>query len=292
MTPTRAGPPGPAFIALVAIVAIAAAWWALALWPASTGEPEWVSRTRAVCFGARPGGLPDAGGWILLIGEPAGMIGVLIAVWGRSLGAELRRMRAHPVWRILGGSLVVVVMVAIVALGVRVTRAYASSRTPATSFAGLTTRVDVDAPVISLTDQHGRRVSLGEFRGRPLLVTFAFGHCATVCPTIVRDVMAARREAERGEVPLVVVTLDPWRDTPDRLPSIASHWELGPRDHVLSGSVGEVEAALDALGVGRRRNTTTGDVEHAGTVLLIDAHGKVSSRLDGAPGRVGELLAR
>ena len=35
----------------------------------------------------RPTGLPDAGGWLLLIGQPIGMIGVLVAVWG----AELRR---------------------------------------------------------------------------------------------------------------------------------------------------------------------------------------------------------
>ena len=39
---------------LAAIVLISAAWWALALWPAGDLPPEWLARTRAVCFGTRP----------------------------------------------------------------------------------------------------------------------------------------------------------------------------------------------------------------------------------------------
>jgi len=70
--------------ALATILAITAAWWALALWPLA-GAPAWLARTREVCFGAAPGGLPDAGGWILLIGEPVGLVTVLAVVWGGAL---------------------------------------------------------------------------------------------------------------------------------------------------------------------------------------------------------------
>jgi hypothetical protein len=60
--------------ALVAIVAVTAAWWALALWPVGGSAPDWLLRTREVCFGATADTLPDAGGWILLVGQPAGML--------------------------------------------------------------------------------------------------------------------------------------------------------------------------------------------------------------------------
>jgi protein SCO1 len=292
MTRPRGGRPGVALIALIAIAAITTAWWALALWPVGAMEPEWLSRTRAACFGAAPGGLPDAGGWILLIGEPVGMVGVLVAIWGQSLKSDLQRLRADPVWRLLASSLAIAMIVAFGVLVERVTRAYGWGSAAGMPVAGLRTRLDVDAPGIELIDQYARRVSFADFRGQPVLLTFAFGHCTTVCPTIVRDILAARRAADRSDVRLVVVTLDPWRDTPDRLQYLATHWALAPGDRVLSGSVTEVEAVLATLGIGRARNETTGDVEHGATVMFLDKRGKIAWRLDGAWTDVGDLLLR
>jgi protein SCO1/2 len=144
---------------------------------------------------------------------------------------------------------------------------------------------------VILTDQHGTRRSLVELARQPTLVTFAFGHCATVCPTVIRDLDRARRKAGRTEVPLVLVTVDPWRDTPSRLATLARQWQLSPHDLVLSGEVGEVETALDALDITRTRNLTTGDVGHVATVLWMD-QGRVQARLDGGWSGVGALLGR
>jgi hypothetical protein len=55
------------------------------------------------------------------------------------------------------------------------------------------TRVNDAAPALPLVDQHGRELSLDEYRGRPVLVAFAYAHCATVCPLIVSDVLEAQR---------------------------------------------------------------------------------------------------
>jgi cytochrome oxidase Cu insertion factor (SCO1/SenC/PrrC family) len=291
LTPHRAGYPGLALVALATIVAITAAWWALALWPASATLPEWLSRTRAACFGAEPGSLPDAGGWVLLVGEPLGMAGVLIAIWGRELASDLERLRAHPRLRLLGTGLSIAVIVALAVFGVRVARAYASGRPSAATEPGVLTRPRVGVPSIPLVDQSGRRVLLTDFHGQSVLLTFAFGHCTTVCPTLVTDLIAARRAAHRGDVRLIVVTLDPWRDTPDRLPSLAAHWDLAPGDRVLSGSVADIDAVLAALGIGRARNETSGGIEHGATVMLVE-RGRVSWRLDGWWGRIGDLLSR
>ncbi|MBK9549954.1 MAG: SCO family protein [Gemmatimonadetes bacterium] len=135
------------------------------------------------------------------------------------------------------------------------------------------------------------RVTVAAASGGPALLTFAFGHCTTICETIVHDVRAARAAAGKAEVPLPVITLDPWRDTPSQLPSLAAHWRLEPQDRVLSGTVAEVESLLDQLGVTRQRNETTGDIVHVGTVMALDDRGHVVSRLDGGWGRVPQLLA-
>jgi cytochrome oxidase Cu insertion factor (SCO1/SenC/PrrC family) len=220
------------------------------------------------------------------------MLAVLLAIWGRSLRADVLRLREDPVWRTLAAGLAVATFVGAVVLGVRTTRAYAAMRAPVASGPGVGVLLDADAPAITLTDQHGRRVAFADFRGHAVLITFAFGHCTTVCPTLVRDLLVARSAAHRSDVGLAVVTLDPWRDTPDRLPTIASHWNLGPDDRVLSGGEAEVNAALDALGIGRQRNETTGDITHGGNVLYLDERGKIAWRLDGGWGRVGDLLLR
>ena len=285
-----AGRTSPAFAALLLVLAITAAWWALALWPAGAAEPEWLSRTRAACFGATAGGLPDAGGWILLIGEPIGMIGVLAVVWGRTLRSDLERAWSVRRWRLAALSVAAATLVGAASLGVRAARAHgqpAVIRGP-----GVPTRLDFSPPAAALVDQRGASVSLADLGGRTTLLTVAFGHCTTVCPTVVSDLSRARRTAGRADVQLVVLTLDPWRDTPDRLSSLGAHWDLGAGDRVLSGSVANVQQVLDSLGIGRRRNETTGDIEHGGTVLLVNSRGRVEWRIDGGWDRVGEVLQR
>ena len=291
MTRPRPARPGAASLALLLILAITAAWWALALWPAGAVEPAWLLRTRAACFGSAPGGLPDAGGWILLIGEPIGMLGVLLAVWGRALRDDLRRIGADRRGRFVLTGLGAVCLVGIAGFGQRLAFAAGVGAAGRPVAPGTPMAVDIDASTFVLTDQHGRRTALADVQGRPVLLTFAFGHCTTVCPTIVHDIRAARVAANRPEVRLLIISLDPWRDTPARLPSVASAWELGPGDRVLSGNVEEVERTLDALGIWRRRDLSNGDVSHPGTVMVLDQRGHIVWRLDGGWGRLTQLLA-
>lgn len=290
MTSSRAVRPGTAFTALLVIVLITAGWWALALWPVGSVEPEWLLRTRAACFGSAPGGLPDAGGWILLIGQPLGMLGVLLAVWSKALVADLRRLRSNPWWH---GALIVgpaMVLIVVTLTGRRVAVAAGLGAAPSIAPAGVLTRADTDVTTLELQDQHGRRRSLAEVGNGPTLLTFAFGHCTTVCPTIVQDLRRARAKAARPDVPMVVLTLDPWRDTPGRLATLAAQWQLLPTDLVLSGSVAEVERALDVLGVTRRRDEATGDIAHVGMVALLN-EGRVRARVEGGWGQAAQLLA-
>jgi cytochrome oxidase Cu insertion factor (SCO1/SenC/PrrC family) len=284
--------PGAALTALVAILAITAAWWALALWPVGAVEPAWLVRTRAACFGSRPGGLPDAGGWILLVGEPLGVLAMLGAVWGRSLRRDLRWIAERRAWRLAATSIAALVVVATASLGVRVARVWATGRATVMSVGAVPRRIDRAPPVVALVDQRGQRTSLADSRGQSVLLTFAYGHCSNVCPSIVHDLQVARRTANRPDIPLVIVTLDPWRDTPERLQMLAHHWGLGPNDRMLSGSVADVESALDTLGIGRRRDETTGDIDHATATMILDDRGRIAWRIDGAAFGVADLLRR
>ena len=93
-----------------------------------------------------------------------------------------------------------------------------------------------------------------------LLLTFAFAHCETVCPLLVTDVVTARRRLAGDSATALIVTLDPYRDVPARLPSIARRWGLGPEERVLSGPVAEVERVLEDWGVQDRLVSPDGGV--------------------------------
>ncbi len=101
-----------------------------------------------------------------------------------------------------------------------------------------------------------------------------------------------RESAARTDIPLVVVTVDPWRDVPSRLSAIANGWGMAANDLVLGGEIGRVNDALDRWGVGRSRDETTGDVSHAVLVVLVDADHRAATRVQGDVSQLVELLRR
>lgn len=296
---TRAGPGRGGrwpLAALGAILLVTAAWWTLALWPAGEAAPAWVARTRAVCFGAAPGALPDGAGWAALIGQPLVMLAILLAGWGREVVAALRSSPG------VTGRLALVA-VGLASLAVPAGLALAGAPRPfarpvAESPAGPSRAAAVPgdpvAPPLVLTDQTGATFDLRAFRGRPVLVGFAYAHCGTVCPSLVHEVAAARRRlGERGiEAGAVVVTLDPWRDTPRRLASIARRWSLGDGVRLLSGSVERVEATLDAWRVPRRRDLRSGELLHPRLVFVVGPDGRLAYTASGGIEELATLATR
>lgn len=266
---------------LGAILATTAAWWALALWPADGGTPEWVLRTRDVCFGADAESLPAPGGWLLLVGQPVGMCGLLVAIWGADLRAGLARLSAGLAGQALIGVVSAILTAGLIGTGVRISAAQGEPFPSATSdIAAALTRLNDAAPATSLIDQRGQSVSLIALQGRPVIVTFAFAHCPTVCPRVVGDALAARTLLG-GAPAVVIVTLDPWRDTPSRLPAIADRWQLPEGTHVLSGAPDEVERALNRWRVPRTRNKKTGDILHPSLVYVLDSKGRIAYAVSG-----------
>lgn len=276
---------GPAWTvgALAVIGAVTTAWWALALWPAGTGTPGWVLRTREVCFGTSGSGLPDAGGWLLLIGQPLGMLIVLVAVWPTELRAGLTHLLARAPGQLAAGAVAAAFLAGLYSVAVRVMGSDGEpfSAGPYREIAAELTRINDAPPAFDLVDQRGQPTTMDAFRGRPVLVAFAYAHCETICPAIVRDVIDAQaRLADRAPA-VLIVTLDPWRDTPARLPAIASAWRLPPEVHVLSGEPDQVERTLNAWRIPRARNERTGDLSHPSLVYVIDPGGRIAYALSG-----------
>ena len=295
-----------AMMGLAALVVITVAWWALALWPVEGVPPAWLERARAVCFNAGPSGLPDASGWMLLVGQPVGMLALLMVIAGNAVREGVRRAFGSPAGVLAIAAASGLLAAGVVLAAVRVAGAprdaewleAASQRVP-TSYP----RLDRPLPeVTGLVDQRGDAFNWERVAGRPALLTFGFGHCATICPMTVMNArqVQARFRAEGHEMVLVVITLDPWRDTPARLPALARQFHLGPGaeederidSYLLSGPVEEVNAGLDALQVARQRVADTGDIVHPALVYLLDGRGTIVYAASAHTDLIEELARR
>ncbi len=283
--------------ALAALLVITAGWWALALWPLPSDAPVWIERARSVCFNTTESGLPDLSGWLLLTGQPLGMFALLLVGWGPSVRGSLRRLWAGARGRIVALAALALVAAGGVATGVRV----ATARIPDPVLAGGVPpesypRLDRALPPMDrLVDQHGRAFDPERLAGRYAMVTFAYGHCRTVCPMVVRAARNTRdRLAGRRDFVLLVLTLDPWRDTPGRLPALAERFGLDEEagDLLLGGAVADVETALDAWNVPRVRDAATGDLTHPALVYLVEPDGTVAYASTGAPEQLTALAER
>lgn len=140
----------------------------------------------------------------------------------------------------------------------------------------------------SWTDQHGRQRTLADLRGRPQAIAMVYTHCASACPRIVGDLK--RLEAEFPELGLVLVSIDPERDTPGRLQEFAAGSGLGARWTLLNGADGALMELAAVLGVRYRRVSAT-EFMHSNLITVLDAAGNIAYRQESIGTTAGTIAA-
>lgn len=285
--------------AFIAWLGVTLMWWALAFAPLPLPE-QVLAAARSVCFGSAANGLPEPWGWAALIASPLAMLGFLLGVWGRELAGQLRELATRPLGRVVLVGLLAVPMMGASWVVERVSAARRAEAALALStlpeeLPDTYPRLTKPAPALGLVDQSGTTVEVETFAGRPVLMTFAFAHCQTVCPAMVQTLKNAASEVPEIDPVVLVVTLDPWRDTPSALPTLFSSWRLEdvPVAHVLSGEVDDVLATLEAWNMPWDRDAKTGDVSHPAMVHVLAPDGTLGYSFNGpSPAWVAEAARR
>lgn len=82
---------------------------------------------------------------------------------------------------------------------------------------------------LELTDHTGKPRRLEDFRGKAVVLFFGFTHCPDVCPTTLVEVAGALKQlgADAARVQVLLVTVDPERDTQDALAKYVSAFDPG-----------------------------------------------------------------
>jgi protein SCO1/2 len=131
----------------------------------------------------------------------------------------------------------------------------------------------------TLTAHTGHKVNLKDYRGRAVLVFFGYTYCPDVCPLTLTELGRVRKllGAQAGQAQGVFVTVDPARDTPQRLKAYLANFDktiVG-----LTGTDKEIREVADRYQArfarGRTRSASDYLMDHTGFVYLLDGQGKV-----------------
>lgn len=127
--------------------------------------------------------------------------------------------------------------------------------------------------------------------GERALVTMIYTSCALRCPRTIETLRGLERAlAERGEAARVVlITLDPERDTPERLRAWRRAHELPSSWRVLRGARGATLALARSLGVHAAYDDA--HIDHDVVFALFDARGHLVRSLRGSRADVIEATA-
>lgn len=136
------------------------------------------------------------------------------------------------------------------------------------------------APEIKLTRANGSNFQLSEMRGKVVLLFFGYTSCPDVCPTTLAELKQALEklgEENAKQVQVLFVTVDPQRDTPQRVQEYVDHFN---HDFIgLSGTESDLANVWNNYGV--FRETVVGAsaagyvVNHTARVTLIDQAGNM-----------------
>jgi protein SCO1 len=144
-----------------------------------------------------------------------------------------------------------------------------SQRLGSTAFAGAV-RPDIPPQDFRLRDQDGRAVTLRQFRGQVVVLTFMYTTCRDTCPLTATQIRGALDDLGH-DVPALAVSVDPADDTPERARQFLFRRGLGhDRMRFLLGRRAQLQPIWRAYGIRPQGRA----FDHSAYVLLIDRHGR------------------
>lgn len=168
-------------------------------------------------------------------------------------------------WPALAGLLTLALLAGVLLIG-----PVQKKTTPYASMGGDFTLESINGPV-----------SLADYRGKYVVIYFGYTSCPDICPTSLGALSQAMRQLtpeELESVQGVFISVDPERDTPEKLQEYAHYFH--PNMIGVTGSLEELNRVANQYGVYFHKveieNSSLGyAVDHTSTIFLVDPEGKL-----------------
>ncbi len=143
------------------------------------------------------------------------------------------------------------------------------------------------------TDDSGHAFTLGELRGRPVVLTMFFASCGYACPLQVTDMQALRAQLPAGvreRTTFVLVSFDVVHDTSAVLAQYRAQRSLDGQWTLLHGTDDAVRELAALLGV-KYKQEADGMFSHSNVLTLLNPQGEIVHQRIGLKGGLDEAAA-
>ena len=117
------------------------------------------------------------------------------------------------------------------------------------SFSGTVIEDRREAQGFRLTDQFGNSAALDQYNeGKVVVLTFLYTYCPDICPIVAHHIKSAHERLgdDAGDVSIVVVSVDPERDTVERAREYSEAWGMAANWAYLVGSEEELSTVWES----------------------------------------------
>ncbi|WP_202080155.1 SCO family protein [Caldalkalibacillus salinus] len=144
--------------------------------------------------------------------------------------------------------------------------------------------VDEDDEFTAVNEE-GEPVTISDYHGEVWLAYFMFTSCDTVCPMMTTNMieLQERLEAKGLKPPIVALTVDPKRDTPDVLQEYRQQHSIDPEqwDFLTGYTREEVKDLAEDFNTVLEEMTDTDQYLHGTRFYLIDQKGVIAKTYSG-----------
>ena len=137
---------------------------------------------------------------------------------------------------------------------------------------------ETQAPNFRLTDQFGQSISLSQFQGKPVVLTFLYTHCPDQCPLTAEKLHATMLMlgSNAPQVAVLAISTDPRGDTTAAALNFSKAHKMLNYWHYLLGTQGQLSPVWTSYAVyaAPTPSATGGSVSHTTAVFVIDKQGR------------------
>ena len=134
------------------------------------------------------------------------------------------------------------------------------------------------------TTQDNQEIELKELRGQVLVMVMIYTSCKAACPRLVadmRDIESKIPKPYKDKVKLIMISIDPETDTPQRLKSFAKENLMEDEQWLfLRGSEADTREFAAVLAVNYKKISPL-DFSHSNIISVFDENGVLQHQQDG-----------
>ncbi|PWA08563.1 SCO family protein [Flavobacterium laiguense] len=134
------------------------------------------------------------------------------------------------------------------------------------------------------TNQNGQNIEMMDLKGKVLVMVMIYTSCKSACPRLVadmRNIESRLSENIKGKVKLVLVSIDPEVDTPERLKAFSIENKMETDQWIFLRSTEENTREFAAVLAVNYKKISPLDFSHSNIISVFNAEGELAYQQEG-----------